>query len=127
MTIKKYQEATAKTAIYPNVGVIDNINEPALGDQWPVNYTDYVYPIMGLMGEVGELANKLKKNIRDHRGHSLALDIKDLSDEIGDVMWYVSQLCTELGIDLETVLESNIAKLKSRKDRGVIGGSRDKR
>lgn len=120
MTLKEYQKKTQETAIYPDtVAVVNSFDN--------IEYIDYVYPMMGLIGEVGELSNKLQKNIRDNNGDFNALNINDLADEIGDVMWYISQLCNELGIDLEEVITNNVIKLQSRKERGKLGGSGDKR
>ena len=81
------------------------------------------YMTMGLTGEAGEIANKVKKVMRDGK----KLDLEDIKHELGDVLWYVAGLSTVLGIDLEDVAKANIEKLKSRKARGVIGGSGDNR
>lgn len=81
------------------------------------------YMTMGMTGEAGEIANKVKKVMRDGK----KLDIDDIKHELGDVLWYVAGLATMFGIDLENVAESNIEKLKDRKARGVIGGSGDNR
>lgn len=81
------------------------------------------YMTMGMTGEAGEIANKIKKVMRD----GAALDKQDIAKEIGDVLWYCAGLCTVLGIEFEDVAELNIEKLKSRKERGVIGGSGDNR
>lgn len=81
------------------------------------------YMTMGMTGEAGEIANKVKKVMRDGK----QLDIEDIKHELGDVLWYVAGLATVLGIDLEDVAKANIEKLKSRKERGVIGGSGDNR
>ena len=81
------------------------------------------YMTMGMTGEAGEIANKIKKVMRD----GARLDHHDIAKEIGDVLWYCAGLCTVLGIDFEHVAKLNIAKLKSRKERGVLGGSGDDR
>jgi NTP pyrophosphatase (non-canonical NTP hydrolase) len=78
---------------------------------------------MGMCGEAGEISNKVKKVMRDGK----ELDIEDIKHELGDVLWYVASFATVLGIDLEEVAQANIDKLKSRKERGVIGGSGDNR
>jgi NTP pyrophosphatase (non-canonical NTP hydrolase) len=77
---------------------------------------------MGLAGEAGEVANKIKKHIRDG-----VLDFDKVADELGDVLWYVSQMASELGYDLNTIAEGNIDKLYSRLDRGVVQGEGDNR
>lgn len=81
------------------------------------------YMTMGLTGEAGEIANKVKKIMRDAR----EIDREDLAKEIGDVLWYVAGLCTVLDLDLDDVAEANLKKLADRKARGVIGGSGDNR
>lgn len=81
------------------------------------------YMTLGLTGEAGEIANKVKKVMRDGK----QLDLEDIKHELGDVLWYVAGLSTVLGIDLEDVAKANIEKLKSRKERGVIHGSGDNR
>lgn len=77
---------------------------------------------MGLTSEAGEVAGKIKKQIRDG-----GVEVIGTIDEIGDVFWYLVRLCDELGFDAEDVLQRNWAKLSDRKERGVIGGSGDKR
>ncbi len=77
---------------------------------------------MGLTSEAGEVAGKIKKQIRDG-----GVEVMGTIDEIGDVFWYLARLCDELGFDAEDVLQRNWAKLSDRKERGVIGGSGDKR
>lgn len=81
------------------------------------------YMTLGLTGEAGEIANKVKKVMRDGK----KLDIEDIKHELGDVLWYVAGLGTVLGIELKDIAETNLEKLKSRKERGVIGGSGDNR
>lgn len=85
------------------------------------------YTVLGLCGESGELAEKLKKVIRDNNG-VLTEDIKHMMKlELGDVLFYLAMTAHELGIDLEDVAISNIEKLSSRKARGVLKGSGDLR
>lgn len=81
------------------------------------------YPCLGLAGEVGEVCEKVKKNIRDGR----ILDKEDLTKELGDVLWYLSAVALDLGISLQDIAETNINKLTSRKERGVLQGSGDNR
>lgn len=108
MTLNEYQKLTNTTAIYPK--------------EQGVNYC-----ILGLNGESGELCNKYKKVIRDNKGILSEEKRIDLIKETGDCLWYISQLCSELGISLEDVAKSNIDKLLDRKERNVIGGSGDNR
>lgn len=86
-----------------------------------------LYPVLGLCGETGELANKVKKIHRDHDGLIGEDDLLALKQEIGDCIWYLAELCTQLGISLSDVADLNLFKLRSRKQRGVIGGSGDNR
>ncbi|MAO25331.1 MAG: hypothetical protein CMJ25_31705 [Phycisphaerae bacterium] len=106
MKLNDYQNRANETAIYP-----EGLN----------------YPILGLAGEAGEICNKYKKIIRDKGGDVDVNDLDELAKELGDVLWYVAQIATELGTDLETVARVNIMKLGDRKDRGVLGGSGDER
>ncbi|WP_114311544.1 nucleoside triphosphate pyrophosphohydrolase family protein [Thermus caldifontis] len=108
MTLNEYQQEAKKTALYPEAYRI-------------------LYPTLGLVGEAGELANKVKKVLRDHGGTLGPAAREDLLAELGDVLWYVAQLATDLGVSLEEVAQGNLAKLRSRLERGKIGGSGDNR
>ena len=79
------------------------------------------YLTLGLVGEAGEIANKVKKIIRDNKSTD------GLAEEIGDVLWYCAMLDDHLGSDLGKIMEGNLEKLQSRKQRGVLGGSGDRR
>lgn len=104
MNLDAYTKLTRETAIYPKEQAVQ-------------------YLTLGLASEAGEVAGKVKKSIRDTGG----LDVMALIDEIGDVYWYLSRLCDEMNWNPEDVLQRNIAKLESRRERGVLGGSGDKR
>ena len=84
-----------------------------------------VYPALGLAGEAGEVADKVKKIYRD--GKDDARFRGEIAKEIGDVLWYCATLADDLGFSLQQVAEMNIRKLKSRKVAGTIGGSGDNR
>ena len=103
MRFYEYQEEASKTAIYP--------------EQYKI-----VYPALGLAGEAGEVAEKVKKHIRDG-----VLNVEDLKKELGDVLWYLAAIASDLGLNLDDVAESNLQKLRSRQARGVIGGNGDNR
>lgn len=92
----------------------------------PMNHP-IVYPTMGLVNEAGEVAGKIKKIFRDKDGQITETDKQSLKSELGDVLWYLTQICTELGLTLEEVADTNIEKLSSRKDRGKLGGDGDDR
>ncbi|MCE2393807.1 nucleoside triphosphate pyrophosphohydrolase family protein [Candidatus Poribacteria bacterium] len=92
----------------------------------PMNHP-IVYPTMGLVNEAGEVAGKIKKIFRDQKGQITEEDRQSLKNELGDVLWYLTQICTELGLTLEEVAETNITKLSSRQERGKLRGSGDNR
>ena len=109
MELKEYGELAMKTAIFPKED-------------------GYVYTALGLAGEAGEIANKVKKFIRDDFDDEEMQDkLSDVAEELGDVLWYVAQIATELDTDLETIARRNLMKLAGRKARGVLGGSGDDR
>ena len=109
MRFSEYQRLSRATAVYPD---LDN---------------NIVYPALGLCGEAGETAEKVKKAIRDDGG-SLTEERRDaIAAELGDVLWYAAQLATEAGLDLEEIAEANLAKLASRQQRAVLHGSGDDR
>ena len=84
-----------------------------------------VYPTLGLANEAGEVAGKVKKIFRDKGGFISDADRQALKQELGDVLWYLTQICTELGLTLEEVAEANLTKLASRQERGQIRGEGD--
>ncbi len=86
-----------------------------------------VYPTLGLLNEAGEVAGKIKKIFRDREGFITDADRQDLKKELGDVLWYLTQMASELDLTMQEIAEANIEKLYSRLDRGVIGGSGDER
>mgnify|MGYP000079300482 CR=1 FL=1 len=96
---------------------------------WGVIQTDHpiVYPTLGLTNEAGEVAGKIKKIFRDKKGVISEEDREALKYELGDVLWYLTQICAELGLTLEEVAEANITKLHSRLERGKIQGDGDER
>ena len=107
MDFKEYQEAARDTAIYPA--------EQGL-----------IYTVLGLTGEAGEVAEKVKKMLRD----DIELDDKyrgKIARELGDVLWYLSNVAHEIGVSLETVAKANVRKLSDRKDRNRLQGNGDER
>ena len=86
-----------------------------------------VYPTIGLLNEAGELAGKIKKIFRDKDGLISRKDVEELKQELGDVLWYLTQICTELDLPLESVARENIDKLADRAQRNVINGDGDDR
>ena len=86
-----------------------------------------VYPTLGLVNEAGEVAGKIKKIFRDKAGQISDDDREALKHELGDVLWYLTQICTNLELTLEEVAEANLDKLFSRLERGKIRGDGDHR
>ena len=109
MDFKTYQKKARETAQYPNLG------------------SDKIYPTLGLVGEAGEVAEKVKKVIRDKKGIFDEESKKSIKKELGDVLWYLSNLCTEFDFNLEEVALQNLEKLKLRAAKGMISGSGDNR
>ena len=105
-----YQKQAMTTAVYPGR-----------------SEGNFTYPALGLAGETGEVCEKLKKAIRDDGGKVSEERRSLLAKELGDVLWYVATLSTELGLDLEEVAAGNLAKLAARKQAGKIHGSGDLR
>jgi NTP pyrophosphatase (non-canonical NTP hydrolase) len=90
-------------------------------------FKDIMHWVLGVNGEAGEIAEKLKKIIRDKKGHISETDKQALGSEIGDVLWYLATLAHHLGLSFEDIANANLDKLQSRQKRGVIGGSGDHR
>ena len=109
MTFEEYQKLSRETAVYPDLG------------------KNFVYPTLGLAGESGEVAEKVKKILRDHEGVIDEEKKKEITKELGDVLWYLAQIASEIGVTLEDVASFNIEKLRSRFDRNKIKGSGDNR
>jgi len=93
----------------------------------PVGDNPIIYPTLGLVSEAGEFAGKIKKIFRDEGGTISWGTRQALKAELGDVLWYLTQLCTNLGFTLEEVAEANLDKVFSRQERGKISGNGDNR
>ena len=102
-TFDGYQDASESTAVYPKSSAVE-------------------YLSLGLVSEAGEVAGKVKKALRDG-----TFDPEAVADELGDCLWYIAQMATELDFYLSDIAKHNLEKLKDRKERGVLGGSGDKR
>ncbi|HOE81295.1 MAG TPA: nucleoside triphosphate pyrophosphohydrolase family protein [bacterium] len=109
MEFKEYQTKSRRTAVYP---VVEK---------------GFVYPTLGLVGESGEVAEKIKKVFRDGDGVVGEEQREAIAKELGDVLWYLAQLATELGLDLDAIAQNNLDKLLSRQERGQLHGSGDNR
>jgi NTP pyrophosphatase (non-canonical NTP hydrolase) len=108
MEINEYQKAALTTAVYPEDKRI-------------------IYPALGMCGEAGEVADKVKKVIRDNNQNFTNDRKREIAKEIGDVLWYCATLSHDLGFSLEEVAQMNIDKLASRQRRGKLSGSGDNR
>lgn len=106
MDFTEYQERANATAIYAETYKI-------------------MYPTLGLAGEAGEVADKVKKIIRD--GLSLVDEKEGIAKELGDVLWYIAAVARDIGYSLDDIAKMNIDKLEGRKERGVLQGNGDNR
>src|SRR3990167_6421771 len=109
MKFDDYQKKAKVTALYPKI------------------QKTFVYPVIGLAGEAGELLNKVKKIFRDDRGKITSTKKEEIAGELGDVLWYVAQIATEFHLSLKDVAQANIAKLKKRQKAGSLHASGDAR
>jgi NTP pyrophosphatase (non-canonical NTP hydrolase) len=109
MDFNDYQKKSRKTALYPAIG------------------HKVIYPTLGLVNEAGEVAGKVKKIFRDKAGKIGEEEKDKIKAELGDVLWYLSQVATEINLSLDDIAEDNIKKLYDRLDRGMIKGDGDER
>ena len=103
-----YQKVAKTTAIYPREQAI-------------------IYPTLGLTGEAGEVANKVKKIIRDGSNSKDEKLVSEIKSEIGDCLWYIAVLANDFDIKLSDIASTNIEKLALRKQNNTIHGSGDNR
>ena len=108
MKLSTYQTLAGKTAIYPR-------------------HLETIYPALGLAGEAGEVAGKVKKIFRDDGGSLTISRAAELRKEIGDTLWYIAALANDLGMCLDEIAQENIDKLSDRKERGTLKGDGDNR
>jgi len=114
LTFKEYQEKAHKTAIYEKT--LQELGVPK-----------YLYAVLGLVGESGEVAEKIKKLIRNDHGNVTKEFVESLKKELGDILWYLQEVATAFGVDLEDVASANLKKVYDRKKRGVIASKGDDR
>ena len=88
---------------------------------------EFMHLVLGLVGEAGEIAEKVKKLVRDKNSDLAQLDCDDMAAELGDVLWYTAVLANFLGLSLDDVAQRNVDKLADRQRRAVLGGSGDNR
>ncbi len=108
MTFQEYQKHALKTA----------------SDDKPL---EFYHRVLGLVGESGEIAEKVKKLIRDGDGSPDSLDKDDIAKELGDVLWYIATIADYLNIPLESIAQTNVDKLADRQRRNSLHGSGDNR
>ena len=106
---------------------LDNYQQKALSTN--INPGTHIFfdRMFGLVGEAGEMADKVKKWIRDDQADWDKLDKQMMMDELGDVLWYVATLADTLGYKFDEVAQHNLKKLSSRKNRGKLNGAGDNR
>lgn len=102
-SLREYQIKAVSFAIYPATHKV-------------------LYPTLGLCGESGEIAEKVKKQVRDN-----TFNRHEVAKELGDVLWYLANIANDIGYNLDEIANINIEKLTSRKDRNKIQGSGDNR
>lgn len=107
MTLNEYQEKAINEAFYEK--------------------DDIVYNALGITGEAGEIADHVKKMLRDDGGVLTNERHDILEKELGDVLWYVANMARRLGLSLDQVAKTNIKKIQDRKSRGTQHGSGDNR
>ncbi|HAR99519.1 MAG: putative pyrophosphatase [Candidatus Moranbacteria bacterium GW2011_GWC2_37_73] len=109
MDFNEYQKESRKHAIYPGIG------------------SNFSFPVIGLAGETGEVAEKIKKIIRDKDGVVDDSSREEVGKELGDVLWYLSQIASEFELSLDDVANDNIEKIRSRRERNMTHGNGDNR
>lgn len=107
----EYQHRAGETAVYPGIGSTQGL----------------LYTALGLAGEAGEVANKVKKVIRDDGGVLTDERRAQIEKEAGGVAWYLAQLSFELGTPLGAIMRENLAILEARQESGTIHGDGDER
>lgn len=122
MTFNEYHAMAATTAIYMQKVMEQN---PNMSPE-TLKILGISYAALGL-GEAGEVQGKVKKIIRDAGGTISEETKKEIGKELGDILWYISAMCRELGISLDDIATDNIEKLYSRQQRGVLSGNGDNR
>lgn len=108
MTLDRYQQCALETALYPK-------------------QYEFIYPALGMAGEAGEVAEKVKKVIRDKDSCFTHDENVEIAKEVGDVLWCCAVMARDLGYSLSSIAQMNYEKLRSRQQRHMIGGSGDNR
>jgi NTP pyrophosphatase (non-canonical NTP hydrolase) len=125
MDFKTYQEKSSLTSVYPTLNTrYDNLEE--IENNF-LHMSGILYTSLGLSNEAGEVLGKIKKVIRDYNCKISESTKKEISKELGDVLWYISNLAKELDLSLDDIARENLEKLFSRKERNLIKGDGDER
>lgn len=114
MTFEEYQKLAISTDVFG-------------GKPQPIDSRAFITKLLGLVGETGEVAEKFKKIFRDKDGKMTEEELKEMTKELGDIQWYLSVICSYLGVSLEDMASMNLEKVLSRKARGVTHGKGDNR
>ena len=122
MTINEYQQKAHTFSCYEKPVCYQDV-----AGQIITHNLEFTYPALGLAEEAGEVAGKFAKAVRDEGGNISTERKEAIKKELGDVCWFVAELCTVMGLSMEEVMQHNINKLTDRKERGVIHGSGDNR
>lgn len=117
LTFNEYQKQASKTAVYAESLKIMGLPESVY----------FMYPVLGLAGESGEVCEKIKKILRDKKGIATEKDIADIGAEAGDLLWYISELVGRFNLNLGEIAQNNLNKLQDRQKRSVLHGEGDKR
>ena len=124
MDFNEYQKLAIKSALYKNINISEStLNLEKSGNITPKALEHLWYPVIGLSGEVGEVLNKIQKYWRDGKN----VNVEELKGELGDVLWYLSTVATELDLKRDDIASYNITKLEDRLKRNKIAGSADNR
>lgn len=129
MNVDEYQLKAHETAVYPRILVLKNPNDVGALIKNGIEVVDisWVYPILGFAGEIGEVANKMKKVIRDDNFIISTEKRIQIKRELGDCDWYAAETATELNLKKSEIDNDNIEALANRKKENKIHGSGDER
>lgn len=120
MTPMEYQKKVKELSVYKKT-LPDEKTLPCIN---PYSPKDIMYTVLGLTGEAGEVANQVKKYIRDDDFVWTTDRLSKVCDELGDTLWYLTAVCNELGFNLGELMQSNIDKLTNRKKKGTLKGDK---
>lgn len=104
LNLDEFQDQCGNTVVYPNAGA------------------NYIYPVLGLVSESGEVADRVKRIERDDHGVVTEEKRREIAGELGDVLWYVAQVASEFKLSLDEIAAQNIAKLAGRQQRDTLHG-----